>query len=93
MVSKKDKRRGGRSEPRMTMPKKIVIAEALDANTTFWDDWNDWRDGMRDLSDRSLIRPLQSYWAKRNNVKKDNAKHKRHERIRTAMKRMMLRRK
>ena len=95
VISKKDKRRGGRTEPALTIPKKIAIEEGLDKNT-FWDDWNDWRDGMRDLTDRSLIRPLtpiQRYWTKVFNIRKDNAKHKRHERIRTAQKRIMKKKK
>jgi hypothetical protein len=80
-TSKKDKKAKGHVVSKFTIPTKIAKEEVLDP-VEYWDDWSDSRDGMRDLRDRSRLRPAFVPFVIAGDIVKDNKKLLIKERIR-----------
>jgi hypothetical protein len=79
VISRHDRRHSGRRTA------KIYHPEIYPYEWDWYDDWNNYRDGMRDLGDRSKIRPSKgicAWYLITMRVIADNLKLKRKERIR-----------
>jgi len=85
----KDKKRSGRVQAELLIPKRIAIEEGLDQEGKFFDDWKDYRDGMRDwFADKTKIykNPYYRRGWRPFNVEENNKKLKKIEKIRKARK-------